>query len=208
MGKQQSVGAGGTALRTVRGGRTILALLMGGLVLWWALPVNAGTGITISTTLDAGTCTASLSTSTLTLGLNGEIDPGPALGQAWVFLAQNALGVTVECSGLSDPTLQPGLSITPKNDTAEIPGQPGLFASTRTGFGVVIGNTPTATSLTPERLVTSLNPRVNLANPGVIPASTYNLPVAVACGDINACKPTNLKAGAVSATFIVNFEYY
>lgn len=209
MGKQQSVGAGGTTLRTVRGGRAILALLMSGLVLWWALPVNAGTGITISTTLDAGACTASLPSSTLTLGPEGKIDPSPALGKAWVFLAQGALEVNVVCSGLSPTTLRPALKITPKSDTVEILNQPGLFASTSTGFGVAIGNIPDETSLKEGQLVTASNPHVNLGNQGDTPAALqYSLPVAVACGGTDGCAPANLKAGAVSATFIVNFEYH
>lgn len=208
MGKQRSVGAGDTSFRTGCGGYAISALLMGWLVMWWALPANAATAITISTTLDTGVCTSSLSSSTLTLGTDGKIDPASALGQSWTFLGQANLSVTVSCSaGLLSQTATPALRITPQSGTTESSHVPGLFASTTTGFGVVIGNKP-AESLQASQRVTASAPYVNLKTAGTRPEAIYTLPVAIACGDISDCAPAGLKAGAVSATFIVNFEYH
>ena len=207
MGKQRSVEVGAASFRTGRGGRAISALLIGGLVSWWALPANAA-DIAIATTLDVGVCTASLSSPTLTLGAIGKIDPAPALGQSWAFLGQTYLTVNVGCSaGLLSQVNTPALKIVPKTGTSQSGTVPGLFASTTTGFGVVIGNKP-ATPLSKTQLVTTNTPYVNLETVGVHPQASYTLPVAVACGDTGDCTPTKLKAGTVSAAFIVTFEYH
>lgn len=208
MGKQRSVGVGGTSFRTGHGGRAILALLVGGLVLGGALPANAASDLTISTTLDAGVCTSSLASAALTLGNSGKIDAASALGKSWVFLGTASLTVNVSCTaGLLSQTAMPALSITPKSGTAQSSSVQGLFASTATGFGVVIGNTPGGT-LSKTQLVTALAPFVNLESVGTHPKASYTLPVAVACGDTGDCTAAKLKAGAVSATFLVDFAYH
>lgn len=201
MGKQCSVQTGNAS---VRAGRAISALLMGGGMLWCALPANAA-DLTISTDLEAGSCTASVQPS-VTLGPSGKIDPTSAVGQSWVFLGQENVNITITCSGLTGTTI-PALNITPKSGTTQSGVVPGLFASTTTGFGVVISN-KTGTTLAHNQLVTTADSFVDLETAGTAPKATYTLPVAVACGDTGDCVKTKVQPGPVSASFAVEFQYH
>lgn len=201
MGKQCSVQTGNAS---VRAGRAISALLMGGVMLWCALPANAA-DITISTDLDAGSCTATVPAS-LILGTGGKLDPASAVGASWRFLGQQSMTINIVCSGLT-ATTTPALKITPKSGTQQSAAVPGLFASTATGFGVVISN-KTGTTLTHSQLVTNGNSFVDLETAGTAPKTTYTLPVAVACGDTSDCTAAKVKPGPVSASFAVEFQYH
>ncbi|MCT4737211.1 hypothetical protein [Raoultella ornithinolytica] len=189
-------------------------LSLGLVVLCWVFPALAAGDVTISTEITSGNCSAAVSPATLSLGANGKIDPTAAVGKDWVFLGQNAITVTLTCTGGVAPSGAgvPAITVKPKSGTAQL-ASAGLFsaatATTAKGFGVAISNA-VVSSMDKSKLITVAAPYVNVGTTGTLPTngSTWKLPVAVACGATTACAASNLGPGKVSATFVVDFSYH
>lgn len=202
-----------TSLNSVTYYQFRLMILLGCILLVTQQAAIAGNKLTISTTLDGGTCSLKLTNSPLALG---EVDPKPALNQSWVFLGTSNLNINVICPSLLVATgLKPSVKVTPADGTVQSKSVASLYYSqdkstTSMGFGIVMSSRSTKIgNLDKGYLISDNNNYITLENnKNTRPDSTYAVPVAVACGDKGDCVNSKLSSGKLHAVFTLDFEYH
>lgn len=157
----------------------------------------------------AASCTLTVDSPNLTLGVNGHLDPTRLIGSTWAFIGESDVSVKLSgCAGSPEASTLPYVDVTPVSGTSALSAS-GLYrgdSSGSTGFGVVVGNKAGMSGLSANALVTTTMSRVQLEDSGAATNKTYYLRVGVTCG--NTCDKSNLKAGTLNAAFTLDFNYH